>query len=111
MAYNQSTYRAVSSRLKQTNRHRLLRLSSKLFCPTCQRMEVVTDFFSGSDVAVLSCKHRRPVFFRQPEEIAAYEAARREHQTRREVVGKNSPTAGGTVHCYVEDVSGERHAQ
>lgn len=101
---NDSSFRAVTSWLKRVNRLRLLRLRSKLWCETCRETRRVADFFGGSDVAVLECGHRRPVFKRTQGEISAYENAARENAARRQVVGKNSPTHNGYVRTFVGDM-------
>jgi len=101
---NDSSFRAVSVWMKRTNRHRLLRLRTSLFCRECQQVERVTDFFSGSDIVALSCGHRRDVFERSDKEISAYEAALREHTKRVEIVGKNAANANGYVRTFSEPV-------
>ena len=102
---NDSSYRFVRDSMKRVNRHRFLSTQSKLFCVE-HGLQAVRDFFSGSDIAALSCGCRRPIFFRRPEDIAAYEAARREHLRRVEIVGKNAANANGYVKTFSE--SGEQ---
>lgn len=101
---NSSTYRFVTNNLKHRGRLRLLRLHSKLWCSECLTVRKVVDFFSGSDVAELDCRHRRPVFNRTRDEQAAYETAQREHEARRQVAGKNCVNSNGYCVTFVEDV-------
>ena len=102
---NDSSYRFVRDSMKRVNRHRFLSTQSKLFCVE-HGLQAVRDFFSGSDIAALSCGCRRPIFFRRPEDVEAYEAARREHVRRVEIVGKNAANANGYVRTFSE--SGEQ---
>lgn len=58
---------------KDVNRQYLLRTGAKLWCATCQQLEVVVDFFNGgTDEAKLACNHRRKIASEQgePREVA-----------------------------------------
>ena len=101
---NDSSYRFLRSTLRGLSRSRLLRLRSKLWCPECLAVRRVVDFFSGPDVVLMDCRHRRPVFNRTLDEQAAFEQADRERQTRRQIAGKNCVNANGYCVTFVENV-------
>jgi hypothetical protein len=82
---NVATMQLVKSSLANQNRHYLLSSRVKLFCKECRGVKLVVDYFGNGD-AKLDCSHRRPVAFRTPEDVTAYEAAVTEAKRKRECV-------------------------
>ena len=101
MSCNPSTYQFVTKSLRLT-RHRLLTSRAKTLCGT-HGLQLIRDFYPNKDV-LLACGCRRTCHNRKPEDLAAYEAARREREVRRELVGFCQPNSGGHVHRYEENV-------
>jgi hypothetical protein len=101
MSCNSSTYQFVTKSLRVT-RHRLLTSRAKTLCGT-HGLQPIRDFFPNSEV-LLACGCRRTCHNRKPEDIAAFEAARREHEARKQVAGKNHVNANGYCVTFVEDV-------
>lgn len=46
---------------KPVNRHMLRRTNARMFCPECQKVSAVVEFFAGLGKAALECGHRRSV--------------------------------------------------
>ena len=85
---NESSFQFVRQSLRGLNRLRLLRLRTRIYCPECEELRRVADFFAGSDIVALDCGHRRAVFTRKPEDVAAYNTAVTKHTGTR-LVGWN----------------------
>jgi hypothetical protein len=99
---NDSTFGLLRDTIRKLNRHRLLRLRSKLYCMTCKELKRVTDHFPSGE-SLLECQHRRQAFLLDKSVSESFEA---EAKTRRRLVaGRCLPNAGGTVQTFVEDVS------
>jgi hypothetical protein len=100
---NDSTFQAVSTRLETVTRLNVLHQKTKLFCPDCRALRTVIDVFPNR-VVTLECKHKRVLFNRTAEEIAAFdeELAKRSGKV---VKGSNQKTTTKRVK-YVDE-SGE----
>ena len=85
---NESSFQFVRQSLRGLSRNRLLRLRTSAYCSECREVKRVTDFFAGSDIVALDCGHRRAVFTRKPEDVAAYNTAVTKHAGTR-LVGWN----------------------
>jgi hypothetical protein len=61
MRHEEIGSRSTMAQNKPINRHSLLSKAAKLFCKECQKLQVVTDFFTGAKVnqVALDCGHRR----------------------------------------------------
>jgi len=44
---------------KELNRHYLLRMATRVWCPMCGVLRAVTDYFAGVEQVQLECNHRR----------------------------------------------------
>lgn len=102
MSINDSTFKLLRDSSHRLTRHRLLTSKTKTLCGT-HGLQPIRDFFPNKDV-LLACGCRRTCHNRKPEDIAAYEAAKRENESRSQVVGKNRVTANGYRRTYVEDL-------
>jgi hypothetical protein len=71
---NASTLRLVKQTQENQNRHYLLATKTRLYCRECEEVRQVIDLFPNGEVK-LKCGHRRPLGFRKPEDVAAFDAA------------------------------------
>ena len=71
---NPSTVRLVKQTQQNQNRHYLLASNTRILCRECKEVRPVIDLFPNGEVK-LSCSHRRPLGFRKPGDVAAYDAA------------------------------------
>lgn len=78
---NPSTVRLVKQTQQNQNRHYLLAAKTRLLCRECNEVRPVIDLFPNGE-AKLSCSHRRPLAFRKPEDVTAFDAALAEAQTK-----------------------------
>lgn len=102
---NSSTLGLIKKSLPRwQSRLALLHKRTALLCTANREHGVQTcvDFRPLRKTVVLMCGCERETALVSADGIAAYEAARREHAKRVEIVGKNQPTNWGTVHRYVE---------
>src|SRR5882762_5043951 len=73
---DESTFKFVTRTLRRwPSRLALIHKRTRLYCGQCQELRRVVDFFQGPQVAVLDCRHRRPIAYRTDSEITAYRVA------------------------------------
>jgi hypothetical protein len=98
---NDSTVRFLDQTL-EASRLLILRLRTKLWCATCQRVEKCVDIFPNRTV-LLKCGCRRPLFIRTESEVTAFETAKIQREARRQISGSNNPAKRFEVTYEVAD--------
>jgi len=91
---NLSTQKMIQRTLDGCNRHLLLATKLKCLCVECHEVFRVLDRFPNGDL-LLDCpkKHRRPLFLRRDEDVAAFETAKAEREARKRPIESAEWTA------------------